>query len=205
MTKLIFQIVLFVMVSTYSVFAQEQKPKESGRDIPLLINGGMSANFSALGRNSGFITGDTSFAYFTAIKASLAIDGKWRAGGKVNILSNSIDHALKADEVATVSFTYGGALIGYSFNIKKFFRIETEAMIGGGVVEMVTGKGDNSHSSPFFALEPEIVFLFVMGGHIGLGINISYRLATGMDDGSGYSTADLSGPSAGIDLRVGDF
>lgn len=205
MRKLIVFVVIFLVFSAYSISAQEQAQKNESRSIPLLINGGMSANFSALGSNSGFITADTSFAYFTAIKASLAIDGKWRTGGKVNILSNSIDHALKADEVATMSFTYGGVLIGYSFNLYKFFRIETEAMIGGGVVEMVTGKGDNSHSSPFFALEPEIVFLFVLGGHIGLGINISYRLAAGMDDGSGYSTADLSGPSAGIDLRVGDF
>lgn len=217
--------ILFSFVFFHISAEEKQIEKTETKKVEISLNGGLSMKFSALGSNGGFLSSKSHFAYLLGFKAAVVFNKSWYVGGAAYFLGNEIKY--HCDEIVTskdrhtdapcskswdgtihegdLSLGYGGVVAGYTFNIKSFFRVETGALIGGGRFSAVNGRGDYFHPESFFALEPEINLLFVITRYFAASINISYRLISGMGKSSSYSTADMSGPSIGLDIRLGSF
>ncbi|MGI6394727.1 MAG: hypothetical protein ACOX2F_08415 [bacterium] len=203
------------------LFGEEQKNEKT----ELALNGGIVLKASSLAGNKGFLSSNTDFAFIAGFKAALLIKKSWFVGGAGYILGNRIGHCGSKQLPATLansdapcyrlsdgslnkgelSFGYGGVTVGYSFYIKDFFRIETGLLVGGGKFSNQNEEGKYFFSQSFFALEPEVDFLFVIARHFGISINLSYRLVAVTGKRGLYSTADLSGPTLGVDFRLGNF
>ncbi|HNW81746.1 MAG TPA: hypothetical protein PKG52_02530 [bacterium] len=208
-------LVVFIILLSGILFGAEIKPVEKSSKVDISLNGGLTMKFSDLGKNNGFADKDTSFAYLLGFKAEAVFNKSWYLGGATYFLGNDIDYlhdSSNRDESpnciekgsCSISLGYGGLIAGYIFNIKHFFRIETGVLIGGGRFSGISGH-EYSYKEPFFALEPEANLLFVISRFMAVSVSFSYRLLTGMKSDSDYSTADLSGPSAGLDIRFGSF
>jgi hypothetical protein len=217
---------IFIVFLSEILMGEEINTVDKSSTVDISLNGGLTMKFSDLGRNNGFAHKDTSFAYLLGFKAAAVFNKSWYVGGAGYFLGNGISyecietytdekydyrhrpcHKNYSGEIqeGDLSLGYGGLIAGYTFNIKNFFRIETGALIGGGRFSAENEYGDYYYKEPFFALEPEINFLFVITRFLAASVNVSYRLITGMDDSSGYSTGDMSGPAAGLDIRFGSF
>ena len=107
-----------------------------------------------------------------------------------------------------LDFYYLGFIIGYNLQVSEIFKIEMLNLLGfgginGGDYEFL--ESGKTYNQTFFVYEPEISFLIVPKKFFAIGFNISYRLP-GMlkkNDTIYYSTADVSGPSLGFELRFG--
>lgn len=194
-------ILFFLAIFLFLNLSGEEKNKK----IDVSLNGGLTMKFSALGSNRGFLSPDTNFAYLIGFKAASVFNKSWYLGGAAFFLGNEINHISDTASPSHLSLGYGGVTAGYTFNIKSFFRIETGALIGGGRFSAQNLQGQYYYRKSFFALEPEINLLFVITRYFAASINFSYRLITGMNSDSDYDTADMSGPTAGLDLRLGRF
>ncbi len=223
-----FLISLIILITFIPLWAEVEEVKEKKPDkIEIALNGGLSMKFSALGNNGGFLSSDTEFAYLVGFKAAVLFNKSWFVGGAGYFLGNDI--GWRCEELSTsynydnyespcyksqyrdtynkgsLSLGYGGLTAGYTFNIKSFFRVETGFLIGGGRFSSMNENGDYYFSQSFFALEPQMDLLFVITRFLALSVNVSYRLISGMGQSSVYSTADMSGPTVGLDIRLGSF
>lgn len=221
-------LICFIMlIVSLPVWAEEPAVKEKKHSkVDISLNGGLSMKFSAFGSNGFFLSSDTEFAYLVGFKAAVVFNKSWFVGGAGYFLGNRISHRCEQIYNSTdyhytenpcykswdgtvnegnLSLGYGGLTAGYSFNIKSFFRMETGFLIGGGRFSNQNRYGDYYSSQSFFALEPQIDLLFVITKFVALSINFSYRIISGMGQSSVYSTADMSGPTVGLDIRLGSF
>jgi hypothetical protein len=211
---------VFIQVSAQEVEIKDKKPAK----VDVSLNGGLSMKFSSLGSNGFFLSSDTEFAYLVGFKAAVVFNKSWFVGGAGYFLGNRIAH--RCDQIYNTDYSdepcyknnwsgtvneghlslgYGGLTAGYTFNIRHFFRVETGFLIGGGRFSNQNEYGDYYSPQSFFALEPEINLLFVITKFIATSINFSYRLISGMGQNSLYFTADMSGPTVGLDIRLGSF
>lgn len=211
---------LFLLIIFFAAISLpgEDKQIQEGerRKVDISLNGGLSMKFSALGNNGGFLSSDTNFAYLVGFKAATVFNKSWYVGGAAYFLGNEISYncenrtgnssePCKEGNTSFLSTGYGGLTGGYTFNIKSFFRIETGILMGGGRFSALNYRGEYYYREGFFVMEPEVNLLFVITKYFAASINFSYRLITGMSSDGDYDTADMSGPTVGLDIRLGSF
>lgn len=109
-----------------------------------------------------------------------------------------------------VDFGYGGLDLEYVFNSDRLIHLSIHALIGGGAVGYRRTSTDNwdtgaGHMSDgLFVVEPGMNLDLNVVRWFRLSAGASYRFVRGVS--SGVSTNnDLSGPSAQLSFRFGDF
>ncbi len=112
----------------------------------------------------------------------------------------------------TLQVGYGGLLLGYAVNPDDVLHITVQSLIGGGAISysMLDSKNDEIDrrysfgSDEYFIAEPEVGAELNVAGNLRVEATVGYRFVGGLDY-RGLKSSDLSGPSAGLTVKFGEF
>jgi hypothetical protein len=225
--KKITSLILIFVIFAYSFDVEAKKPVFGGWGTPGL-------KFSSLGDKNPF-SANSDFALFLNLRGGFLVNNFILGAGAnilINPISYDCkragvsyqDYSSDSDDDGwggdgteacndqsdpKIDFIYAGIFLGYDFQVTKMFKIEVLDFIGfgsmnGGDYEFLDG--GETYDQDFFIMEPEISFLFVIKKYFAISLNMSYRIPAMLDNNHDhYSGWDISGPSAGFDLRFGYF
>lgn len=222
---------IFFLLGSY-LCASEPESDDPGTISQALKNNGakiggygaLAMKFTGLDKNNGFLSSDSNFAFLIGAKGGLLLNKKWTIGAGFSVLTNKVTYQCGAKENSDSGdvcfetlkfiFGYGGGYFSYTAEIKKYLKIETGFLIGGGSFkgkykyqdeDGYYGDIDTSRPYSFFVLEPEVQLIGIVTDYLAFGLGVSYRIIAGIESSSAYNWNDLSGLSFNFDVRLGVF
>lgn len=191
-----------------------------------------SPKFSSIGGSNPF-TKPSEFAFFMSVRGGFILNN-FILGASFNVLANKIPYDCKRTGVdygdldnddgwgssdteacsdfenPELDFFYISFVTGYNLQVSEKFKIEFLNSFGFGIFQ-ATGYdglfGGEEYEQTVFVYEPEVSFQIVPVKFFAIAFNFSYRIPAVLKIGDHihYSAADISGPSAGLELRFGYF
>ena len=109
-----------------------------------------------------------------------------------------------AGGAADLSLGYGGLHVGGVLWSRRPVHVTFGVLAGGGSVRSETDAGAGRRTAGVLVVEPDVEIEVPLGRWVRVSAGVSFRLVEGTDLPSLTSRA-LSGPAAGVALKVGSF
>lgn len=200
--KSTFSIICLFVIFTTALMAQEETLLQMGE----IEHGGYGAvvlKFSSV---------NNQFALFVGGRGGWIINHAFVLGiGGYGLVNDIPSYVIGPFGERYVAFGYGGLDLEYVFNSDRLIHLSLHALIGGGGVRY-RGGWENDMWSNDSGRSSDAVFVFEPGMNLDLNVIKWFRLSAGASfrfvrgSTSGVSTnRDLSGPSAQLTFRFGEF
>lgn len=169
-----------------------------------VTNGGYGAFFTKAGQVHG------GTGVYMGGQAAWIINHRVGIGGKGYVLVNEL--AIEDLENIKLEFGAWGGLLEYHFFPESLVSLNINSMIGAGMVrysvidyqEPYDEENVDWSDDGFFVFEPGIGADLHIHKNFRLGINVSYRMVSGVEY-SDLTNSDLNGLSAELTLKFGVF
>jgi hypothetical protein len=194
--KTIYCVLLICLVS-FSALAQEETL--IGESIESGGFGGPVVKFGSINGSSGILVGG---------RGGWIINHAYILGGGGYGLANNVKaKTLGPNDERYLNFGYGGLELEYVSDSDRLIHYSFMTLIGAGGVGWRDDNirtGSNGDDASFFILEPAANVTLNVSKFFRISAGVSYRYITGTESAAA-SNADLSGPSAVLTLRFGQF
>lgn len=191
----------FILIFTFSLFAQREETLISGRfrsggyGGPVIKFTNINGKFGALvGGEGGWLIKQKEFSLILG-------------GGGYGLVNNVEEVVLEQNLYYNLG--YGGVLLGYVSRPHRLQHYSFTLLIGAGGLSFRDRRFDfdvdNTETDAFFVMEPCLKYILNITNNFRIGVGLSYRYISGLGLYENITNEDISGPSGVIIFKFGGF
>jgi hypothetical protein len=191
---LAFCLPLALVASSSVAHADEEQPTEAPAETSASRNGGYGApsmKVTTIAGSPGLLFGS---------EGGWIVNHWFVLGGAGYGLINDVTQTTNGVKSAPISLGYGGLRLGVILGSQSVVHFSGGVLLGGAGVSI----GDDGESTGTFVIEPDAAAEINLARWVRLAIGGSYRMMPG-GDGGNLRFAQISGPAAGVAVKLGKF
>lgn len=192
-------VLLFLLAAAPSAFAQQDVLFDGS--VEMGGYGGPSVRLGEFNGTPGLLVGGMG---------GWLIDHRLTIGAAGYGLATVVEPTLPGGDTLRLDLGYGGGFIDYQFFPDNVIHAGAHVLVGAGGIDYTRRGQDHDNNDhlgvgdAFFIVEPGISAEVNILRNLRLQATASYRVVSGVET-PGTSNEDLSGPSAGLTLKIGSF